>query len=184
MVHQRKSDRAAFDPQQEVEHLCQVGAAELLMPEEAFAPDLARLGLSLRSISELSSRYQASREAVVRRMLGLTNQTAALAFFSRRLKPVEKRNGSCVNGQEPKAKMRILYSVQTPDFPVFLPPHKSVPDNSCVNAVRVADDIASGYEHWDIRGLGRCIVESMALPLPEDSDESSPSVVALLLPNK
>jgi hypothetical protein len=95
-----------------------------------------------------------------------------------------KEKGSCVNGQEPKAKMRILYSVQTPDFPVFLPPHKSVPDNSCVNAVRVADDIASGYEHWDIRGLGRCIVESMALPLPEDSDESSPSVVALLLPNK
>lgn len=184
MVHQRKSDRAAFDPQQEVEHLCQVGAAEILMPEKDFALDLARLGFSLAAVGELCRRYEASREAVARRMLALTDQAAALVFFSRRLKPVEKKNGGYLNGQGPKEKMRILYSVQTPGFSVFMPPHKSVPDDSCVNAVTVTDDVASGYEVWDVRDSGRWFVEAMALPVPDQADETSPSVVALVLPDR
>ena len=32
MVHQRNSSRATFDPEQEVEDLCQIAAAEILMP--------------------------------------------------------------------------------------------------------------------------------------------------------
>jgi Zn-dependent peptidase ImmA (M78 family) len=183
MVHQRKSDRAAFDPQKEVEHLCQVGAAEILMPEEDFALDLARLGFSLNAVSELCRLYEASREAVARRMLALTDQAAALVFFSRRLKPVEKKNARYLNGR-PKAKMRILYSVQTPDFAVFLPAHKSVPDESCVNAVIVADEVASGYEDWGVCDSGRWFVEAMALPVPDVTDESSPTAVALVLPDK
>jgi hypothetical protein len=184
MVHQRKSDRAGFDPQQEIEHLCQVGAAEILMPEKDFESDLARLGLSLNAVPALCRRYEASREAVARRMLALTDQAAALAFFSRRLKPVEKKNGGYLNGREAKRKMRILYSVQTPDFPVFLPAHKSVPDESCVNTAVIADEVASGHEAWGVRGSGRWFVEVMALPVPDVGDESSPSVVALILPNK
>ena len=184
MVHQRKSDRAAFDPQQEVEHLCQVGAAEILMPQEDFVLDLERLGLSLAGVSELCQRYEASREAIARRMLALTDKAAALVFFSRRLKPVEKKNGGYLNGQKPKEKMRILYSVQTPEFPAFLPAHKSVPDESCVNAAIVADEVASGYEDWGVRDSGRWFVEAMALPVPDATDETSASVVALVLPDK
>ena len=65
-----------------------------------------------------------------------------------------------------------------------MPPHKSVPDDSCVNIVTVADEVASGYEEWDVRGSGRWFVEAMALPVPDDSSESSPTVVALVLPDK
>jgi uncharacterized protein DUF955 len=184
MVHQRKSELATFDPQQEVEHLCQVGAAEILMPEEDFALDLAGLGLSLSAVPALCRRYEASREAVARRMLALTDQAAALVFFSRRLKPLEKKDCDYLNGKRPKEKMRILYSVRTPNFPVFTPPHKSVPDDSCVSSVMVADDIVSGYEEWDVRGFKRWFIEAMALPVPDDADESLPSVVALVLPDK
>ena len=184
MVHQRKSGRAAFDPQQEVEYLCQVGAAEILMPEEDFALDLERLGLSLSGISELCQLYEASREAVARRMLALTDEAAALVFFSHRLKPVEKKNGGYLTSQERKERMRILYSVQTPTFPVFLPAHKSVPDESCVNAAIFTDEVASGYENWGVRDSGRWFVEAMALPVPTAADETSASVVALVLPHK
>jgi len=184
MVHQRKSDPRAFDPQQEVEHLCQVGAAEILMPEEDFLIDLSQHGFTLNAIPELCDRYQASREAVARRMLSLSDQTAALVFLSRRLKPVEMRNGSSVDGATPTPKMRILYGVQTPDFPAFMPKHKSSPDNSCVYDVRVANDIASGYEEWNVNGLSRVFVEAMALPIPETADASTPSVMALFFTNK
>ena len=93
MVHQRKSNRPTFDPQQEVEHLCH-GAAEIIMPEEDFALDLARLGLSLKAVPELCLRYEASREAVARRMISLSDEPAALVFFSKRLKPLEKRGSA------------------------------------------------------------------------------------------
>ncbi len=183
MVHQRKSDPKAFDPQQEVEHLCQVGAAEILMPEEDFRADLARLDLSLRAVVEFCDRYQASREAVARRMLALTGETAALLFLSKRLKPSEK-NGEDLNGVRPEERLRILYVVQTPTFPVFLPAHKSAPDNSCAYIIRVADEVAERRETWNLPGFGDWIVEAMGLPIPDPTDVTSPSVMALALPDR
>jgi hypothetical protein len=183
MVHHRKSDPKAFDPEQEVEHLCQVGAAEILMPEDDFLSDLDKVGLSLEAVIGLCGRYEASREAVARRMLTLSNETAALAFLSRRLKPAEK-NGEYFNGFEPQEKLRILYVVQTPDFPVFLPTHKSVPDESCAYTVTVPDDIAENREAWDVPGFDGWVVQVMALPIPDTTDANSPSVMALILPNR
>src|SRR5260370_41104497 len=92
MVHHRNSNRKTFDPDQEIEHLCQAGAAEILMPEEYFAADLARRYFSLNTVPDLCRRYGASREAVARRMLSLAGRPAALVFFSRRLKPSEKKS--------------------------------------------------------------------------------------------
>lgn len=182
-VHQRKSDPKAFDPEQEVEHLCQVGAAEILMPEEDFLADMGAVGLSLKAIPQLCHRYQASREAVARRMLALTTDTAALVLLSRRLKPVEK-NGDYLSGFRPREKLRILYVVQTPDFPVFLPPHKSVPDNSSAYAVTFANDMAEKRETWGVAAFDEWLVEAMALPIPDPTDATSPSVMALVLPNR
>jgi hypothetical protein len=69
MVHHRKSNPKAFDPQHEVEQLCQAGAAEILIPQDDFLLDLERLSRSLSIVPELCERYQASREAVARRIL-------------------------------------------------------------------------------------------------------------------
>lgn len=183
MVHHRKSDPRAFDPEQEVEHLCQVGAAEILMPEADFRDDLEEVGLSLEAVPMLCGRYQASREAVARRMLTLTNEVAALVFLSRRFKPAEK-NAEYFNGFEPQEKLRILYVVQTPDFPVFLPTHKSVPQNSCAYQASAPDEIAEKREAWEIPGFGRWVVQAMALPIPDATDADSPSVMNLILPNR
>lgn len=183
MVHHRKSDPKAFDPEQEIEHLCQVGAAEILMPEDDFLIDLEEVGLSLDGVTRLCSRYEASREAVARRMLALTNETGALVFLSRRLKPAEK-NGAYFNGFEPQEKLRVLYVVQTPDFSLFLPTHKSVPDESCAYSVSMADDIVENREAWDVPGFGTWVLQAMALPIPDTTDASSPSVMTLILPNR
>jgi hypothetical protein len=183
MIHQRKSNPKAFDPQQEVEQLCQVGAAEILMPEEDFLADLEQLGLSLSNVPELCQRYQASREAVARRMLTLANETAALVFLSRRLKPSEGR-GDYLAGFLPQEKLRVLYVVQTSNFPAFLPAHKSAPEQSCAYAVSIADSISQARECWDVGGFGNWFVEAMALPVPDATDATSASVMALVLPER
>ena len=180
MVHQRRANPGAFDPQNEVEHLCQVGAAEILMPQEDFAADIANLPFSMHAVPELARRYGASREATARRMLAVSGRTAALVFFSRRLKPREIRD----NQGNAEPKMRILYVVPSVDFSVFLPPHKSVPDNSCVYNVREADEVASAVESWDISGFGLWHIEAMALRIPDGAPPNAPSAVAMILPNK
>ena len=91
LVHQCKTDRDQFDPDQEVETLCQIGASELLMPHEEFASDLGTMAFSLEVVPELVRRYSASREAVLRRMIHLSNRSCAAVFFSKRLSPREKQ---------------------------------------------------------------------------------------------
>jgi Zn-dependent peptidase ImmA (M78 family) len=178
MVHQRNSDRRSFDPEQEIEHLCQIGAAEILMPEEDFQRDMARYGFSLKAVAGLCREYSASREAVARRTLTLTDRPSALVFLSRRLKPIEMKAGPYLQGTGPREKMRVLYS-QTKNFPIFIPQHKSAPDESCVYRVGAPDDVYTGYEYWEIAGFQRWSVEAVALPLPDNADSNSPSVMVL-----
>ncbi len=179
MVHQRRNDRDSFDPEREIEYLCQIGAAEFLMPADDFSADMNTRLLSLKSVPFLSERYGASREAAARRMLSLSANACALVFFSKRLKPTEidaEKKGS----KHAEPRMRILYSSPTADFPLFLPEHKSVPADSSVNRATEVDEVFSGYEDWGIRGFGRRFVEAMALPLPQGVDASTPSVVAFV----
>ncbi len=183
LVHQRKTDRVLFDPDQEVETLCQIGASELLMPQDDFASDLGKKAFSLESVPELVRRYSASREAVLRRMIHLSNRSCSAVFFSKRLSPREKqveRRPRLIPVTAPAPKMRIIYSVPSDDFPVFLPPHKSVPDESCVNSMLSVDEVQRACEHWDVAGFGDWRIEATRLPVHGDADEMTPTVVALV----
>lgn len=183
LVHQRKSQRAAYDPDEEVERLCQIGAAELLMPLEEFGRDLKNVEFSLRSVPELVSRYAASREAVVRRMVRLSETPCAAVFFSRRWSPreSEKIAASLSAGRAtPPQKMRILYPVPSSTFMLYLPPHKSVPETSCVVAATVVDEVESARECWEIAGFGDWVVEATRLPTLAETDEDVPTTIALV----
>ena len=63
---------------------------------------------------------------------------------------------------------------------MFLPPHKSVPDESCVNSVSLIDIVHSARECWEIAGFGNWQVEAMRLPVHDDADEMTPTVAALV----
>ena len=65
----------------EVERLCQVGAAELVMPAFAFGPRLDQMGLSLSSILSLRSEYGTSLEATARRVADVTGLKAIVLFL-------------------------------------------------------------------------------------------------------
>lgn len=183
IVHQRKSKRPASDPVEEIESLCQIGASELLMPEKEFVDELARVEFSLASAAGLVRRYAASREAVIRRMVHLSHCPCAAVFLSKRLSPREKaaeKRPRLFAETAPTPKMRIVYSVPSHDFPLFLPPHKSVPDDSCIYQATFIDSVESGHECWEIPGFGDWQVEAMKLPTRDDDDDTTPTVAALV----
>jgi uncharacterized protein DUF955 len=183
MVRYRERDRDRFDPEHELEYLCDVGAAEILLPAEEFESDLAVSGSTLRAVPALRGRYQASREAIVRRMVQLGSERTAAVFLEYRLKPSEKaamRQLSFVGMHEaPQPKLRIAYVVPSERFTVFLPPHKSIPDESCVYRALETGDVETAEENWGVSELPPCRVEAMSMP-PGDDAEASLRAVALL----
>lgn len=183
MIRYRQRDRNRFDPDRELEQLCDIGAAEILLPADDFASDLAVFGCTLEAVSALRERYQASREAVVRRMVQLGPGETAAVFLEYRLKPSENAamRQLSFRGMEntPQPKLRIAYAVPSERFTVFLPPHKSIPDDSCVYRALESGEVESAEENWGVSGLPRCRVEAMSMPVGDDA-EASPCAVALL----
>ena len=64
MVQYRRDDTGF----KALETLCDIAAAELLMPVGDFQTDVYRCGVSLQTVQRLSARYQASAEAIAIRM--------------------------------------------------------------------------------------------------------------------
>jgi hypothetical protein len=183
MIRHRYQRRDRFDPDRELEYLCDVGAAELLLPEGTFRADIARFGFGLGGLPLLRERYQASREAVVRRMVQLDTNRSAAAFLEYRLKPSQVANLQQLALLPDLApalpKLRIAYSVPSPSFGIFLPPHKSIPDDSCAYRALANGTMESGREAWDIHRLPPCHVEATALPTGDDLDAALRAVAVL-----
>jgi hypothetical protein len=106
-----------------VEALCDHGASELLLPRRYFEPELADLGLSIDTLTELAPRYLASVEATGIRAVELWRGPASLLVFRNRLKPSEAGN------QDAEPKLRLDWSHTSGQWP-YLRRHKSVSDGS------------------------------------------------------
>src|ERR1700733_6141531 len=166
--HRKKGD--SYDHSYfELEFLCDLGAAELLMPEDSFSIDMEKLGISLNAVRDLSKLYIASSEAVLIRMGQLSLRSCAVIFLSEKLKPTEKRNAQTMDliGFELPPiplKLRVDYTCPSKAFSVFIPRDKSVPDNSVSYQCLKTNDVVEGVEHWDIQGFGLWRVQAVPLP--------------------
>jgi hypothetical protein len=155
------------------ETLCDVGAAELLLPHEEFRSDLLKQVTCIGGAQSLAKRYLASLEATIRRLLHLTEHSCGAAFLT------DRSFGTypAVHG-----RMRVRYFVPASGFRGFLPTGAFVPPNSSVhNAPEDCEPVfRRNKETWWINNQPRSwYVEPMRLPeLPEAPDY--PRVVALL----
>lgn len=152
----------------DLEILCDIGASEILFPEETFVPDLDDLGgPSLDALEVLHERYGASWEATANRMVCLSEEPMLLVLCDRMFKPSELR-GIQFGGSLPPAKLRVEYAVPSiPSLP-FLPKYKSLPDDTCLHelldgAVNVGAT-APVVEDWSALGLGEVDVQGRRLP--------------------
>lgn len=179
-VHFRKTNkRPRYGPEDEIELLCQIGAAELLMPATEFEADLETRAFCLETMLDLRTIYVASKEAVLRRMISLGGRTSAAVFLNRRNSPNEQKRVRA--GAAIPMKMRIVYVATSDDFPVYLPKDKSVPDTSCVAYAEHVEMIQRANERWAIDGFGTWAIEAIRLNAPVNARETTPTVAALVV---
>ncbi|UCG14331.1 MAG: ImmA/IrrE family metallo-endopeptidase [Deltaproteobacteria bacterium] len=150
IVRKRQSAGKVEEHHWELEMLCNLGASELLMPMDKFARDVVYHGFSLRSVDALKERYEASAEAVIRRMVATELEICCSVFFKRMLKPSERTQKSTRVQSPPWEKMRVDYVVPSEDFPCFIPRYKSPPADSCVNHALLCSGVICETEKWDL----------------------------------
>jgi hypothetical protein len=102
------------------EQLCDVAAAELLLPRRFFVPDLADVAAGLDGVESLSITYEASIQATALRAVDLASGPSALIVLSFGHKPAERgREDRC----EPR--LRLAWAHTAGPWP-FARRHKSV----------------------------------------------------------
>jgi len=155
-VRNRECTAGSEESKDALERLCDVGAAELLMPLLEFTNDLRSLGVNMEAVDALRDRYQVSRQAACIRAVQLTEHPCAAAFLSHRIKPTEERRlaqGAFSFFDRPGPKLRVDFMVASRTFRGrTLPRHKSIPVGSRVSGLAKApssvDAAVEAVEEW------------------------------------
>lgn len=122
------------------ERICQLGAANLLMPIQSFLPKASELGISIQSAEQLAREYEVSLMAALFRLADIFPNKVAITLWSMKNKPSELQNKTPQDqmqlpgfsvGNLPSPKLRVDWS-----YGYFqnthIPNDKSVGDDSCV----------------------------------------------------
>ncbi len=116
----RRTQHRCKGPKTREEQLCDVAAAELLLPRSRFHADLATHGLTMDGVETLSHLYGASRQATALRAVALAKQPVMLLALRYAHKPAEHgREEQC------QRRLRVDWSSRRGSWPYPLR-HKSV----------------------------------------------------------
>ena len=129
-----------FNPESEVEFLCDLGASEIIMPTPEFDLDVKNIDISLESLRELSICYETSLEATAIRMIRMNLVPCALMVLDHSYSPTERSKIEEAKSQpelfhdsprkSPLMKLRVQYSFHAKHFSDYIPKHKSI-DKFC-----------------------------------------------------
>lgn len=183
-----------FDSANELENLCDQGAAEMLLPTEYFRQSLSQIPFGIEAVDPLRHLYSASRDAVAFKMVQSGIRRCAAVFFEECLKPSEKARIKSLENQfriwpgdaneldSLRPKYRVSTRMMSKDFGVFIPKHKSVDRRSFVYRAAEQGTVVRGYERMPF-GTGETLFYVEAIPAPRGSDgEGSVRVLALIYP--
>jgi hypothetical protein len=164
------------DPEKAFEHLCDVGASEMLFPHEEFAADLAGLtGMGIESIHHLRERYKASIDATVHRLVEVVPDLSCAAVF------LTDQRGT-FNGRGP---LWVKYCVRHSSFKGYIRAGTPVPSYSvALECYRQQLPTTHAVkEVWYPYGKPRTwLVQAACLPsFPENPGYAK--VVAMLFPS-
>jgi IrrE N-terminal-like domain len=169
-IRHRQREGALDWKHQELEKLCNIGAAELLIPYDDFHLQAKKRMPSLELANELREKFECSMEAMLYRIVDLANTSCAVVFLSERLKPREERARHPeldLGLSQPEPKYRVDYPRVSRTFSAYFPQHKSAPATSVVQMARLGF-FPSAIEDWEIAGLGPAQVQAAELPVIAD----------------
>ena len=136
-----------FEPEGQLEHLCDVAAAEFLLPTDFFIGDLAEWGFSAATVPKLCARYGASLEAVCLRMIESNAATCALALLEHWQQDGKRQGGGL--------QVRVRYAAPTQLFRevgAYLPPRLALAPRSCIHQAARSKKTTGGEECIELGG--------------------------------
>ncbi len=162
------------EPEKKFENLCDVAAAEMLMPLEDFTRDAQNAGpLSITAVHELRKLYQASIDATAHRLVELSNISCAAAFLGG--VESESKNGNL---------LPVNYLIRSTSFKCYMPRGTNInPKSIAVKCLQEDLECTDPIkETWWINGKPRSwLVQAARLPIIQDNPYY-PKVLVLLLP--
>lgn len=165
--------RAGYEwaQQSPIEQLCQIGAAELLLPLAPFHAACGDEPASVSGILRVAEQFDASFEAVARHWILLSPPSSSLVMVRSVIPPMA---GVASPGLE------VFHAMRGGGRPIYLAKGSTTPRDSVVECVwdraytteeRPCREEA--IEDWThLNGLGRCHVEAVTLPLNWEMPES------------
>jgi hypothetical protein len=175
VAHHHTPAKKAPDPEREFENLCDIAAAEILMPLADFKASAHKMRMCCEGIQTIASEFKASPDAATHRLVELTTSVGCAAVF---LTDQRGENG----GSGP---LWVKYCWRNALFKGFLHPGSLPPSSSvAVGCYRAGTAVSiAAKETWWIGGYPRTwLVQALKLPEIADNPEY-PKVVALLLPS-
>lgn len=174
LPHHHASGVPMTPEEKEFEYLCDVAAAEMLMPIENFQKDLqTHTAGDFSTVHTLRQLYQASVDATIHRLIDFEDRLPCAAVF------LTDQRGKF----EGAGPLWVKYSAIGRRFGTFIWPGTMVPRGSvALRCYESGTDIpGQTQETWLVRGKEmRCMVQAIKLPaIPEAPDYAK--VVALLV---
>lgn len=168
-----------FADSQQLERLCEEGAAELLMPEECFRAHLEELGLRASAVQILADRFQVSLEATALRITETSETPCAVALLDYQVRPSTQR---CADQEELLAeprRYRVRCAYRSSGFPFLFPRGKSVPWTSVIYQAAVAREDREARETFALGKQASELTVSASALARAGSGVIPPSVCAV-----
>ena len=146
----------------QLEALCNIAAAEFLMPTGSFQ-ELSQGGLSIDRLLELRQLYEVSMEAVLIRSIKRSNEEVAMFAASR------------IESARHKGSYRIDYSIRAPTMGASLPRGAVLPADTRVAECTAIGFTAKSHETW--RGVE---LDCECVGIPPYPGSSWPRVVGFV----
>ena len=148
VLKMRTRHREASLQDEELERLCDQGAAELVMPRRWFSGEMATMGERAGSVPELARRFGVSLEAAAVRMVECGSEAlAGVGFFEYGTRPSERGRRA-----EGRAAYRVRRVFTRTGTPFLFPRGKSVPEGSAIYRASLGAGECVGRERFGLGG--------------------------------
>ena len=163
----------------EEEHLCDVGASALLLPERWLRPAAQQRTPSLASLQDLARQFKASLEATARAVARLDVWPFALVFWEPGWLKADR--AAAAQGDPIPPALRVTRAIAAPSFGVYIPRNKSVAEDTSIYQAYASGSPTHGIDRLTLRTIDTDVeAESVYVPLMRGA-VLHPRVVSFLL---